>query len=138
MDKGEIVLYQSQDGVISMDVLIEKETVWLPLERMATLFQRDKSTISRHIRNVFDEGELDISTVANFATVQLDLSRHNAQYEPISVKISNSFHDRFLIVDDVVYLIGASLKDIGKKLFAFSKMEMNPNEILKNVSSMTI
>ena len=278
MDKGEIILYQSQDGVISMDVVIENETVWLPLDRMAELFQRDKSTISRHIKNVFDEGELDIfSTVANFATVQmegnrqverniehfnldviisvgyrvksqrgtqfriwanrilkdymlngyvinqrferieerlnkhdkqisffihtalppvqgifyegqifdayvfvsdliksakqtiilmdnyidetvlillskrqpkvsvqvytkkitvqlqLDLAKHNAQYEPIDIKESNTFHDRFMIIDGIVYLIGASLKDLGKKLFAFSKMEIKNTEILKNI-----
>jgi len=63
--------------------------------------------------------------------LQLDLARHNAQYEPIKICESNTFHDRFLIIDDTVYHIGASLKDLGKKLFAFSKMEIKPNEILR-------
>ena len=53
-----------------------------------------------------------------------DLTRHNQQYPPIAVTESPRFHDRFLIIDDVVYHIGASLKDLGKKLFAFSKMEI--------------
>jgi len=76
MNKGEIILYQSQDGTTSFDVIVEKETVWLPLDKMAELFQRDKSTISRHIKNVFEEGELDNnSTVANFATVQMEGNR---------------------------------------------------------------
>ena len=66
--------------------------------------------------------------------LQLDLARHNAQYEPIAIVQSNTFHDRFLCVDDTVYLIGASFKDLGKKLFAFSKMEMRPAEILKNIN----
>ena len=53
-----------------------------------------------------------------------DLARHNQQYPPIAVTESPRFHDRFLIIDDVVYHIGASVKDLGKKLFAFSKMEI--------------
>jgi len=71
------------------------------------------------------------------AQLQLDLSKHNAQYEPVTIYESNNFHDRFLIVDDVVYHIGASLKDLGKRLFAFSKMGVGAetlcNLIKKNV-----
>ena len=63
--------------------------------------------------------------------LQLDLSRHNAQYAPIDLSQSNKFHDRFLLVDDTAYHVGASLKDLGKKLFAFSKMETKPALILK-------
>jgi len=65
--------------------------------------------------------------------LQLDLTKHNAQYDPIIISQSSTFHDRFLLVDDTVYHIGASLKDLGRKLFAFSKMEMKPADILKNV-----
>jgi len=65
--------------------------------------------------------------------LQLDLARHNAQYEPVVLSQSNKFHDRFLLVDDTVYHVGASLKDLGKKLFAFSKMESKPAGILKGV-----
>lgn len=57
-------------------------------------------------------------------TLKLDLARHQQQYPPINVQENQSYHDRFLIIDDTVYHIGASLKDLGKKLFAFSKMEM--------------
>ena len=64
--------------------------------------------------------------------LQLDLTKHNAQYEPINISISNSFHDRFLLIDSTVYHIGASIKDLGKKLFAFSKMEIKAVDILKN------
>jgi hypothetical protein len=56
---------------------------------------------------------------------KLDLKKHNAQYPAIEIKIFSKSHDRFLIIDDVVYHIGASLKDLGKKLFAFSQMEMD-------------
>lgn len=62
--------------------------------------------------------------------VSLDIQKHNGQYEPISVKLSQNIHDRFLIIDDEVYHIGASLKDLGKKLFAFSKMNIPPDMLL--------
>ena len=58
-----------------------------------------------------------------------DLSRHNQQYPPITIEESPRYHDRFLIIDGAVYHIGASLKDLGKKLFAFSKMEVPPEWI---------
>ena len=65
--------------------------------------------------------------------LQLDLTKHNAQYEPISIGTTVNFHDRFLIIDDTVYHIGASLKDLGKRVFAFSQMEIEPVELLRNV-----
>jgi len=67
--------------------------------------------------------------------LQLDITRHNSQYEPINIKTSNVFHDRFLIIDNVVYHIGASLKDLGKKLFAFSKMEIKYTELLMVINT---
>jgi len=66
-------------------------------------------------------------------SLQLDLAKHNSQYDQIIVHISKGFHDRFLIIDDTVYHFGASLKDLGKKLFGFSKMEISSAEILKKI-----
>jgi hypothetical protein len=63
-------------------------------------------------------------------TLKLDLERHNRQYPPIAIRECDRFHDRFLIIDDTVYHLGASLKDLGKKLFAFSRMEMMAEEVL--------
>ena len=75
-DKGQILLYQMPDGESKIEVTLHNETVWLSLEQMAELFQRNKSTISRHIKNVFEEGELQPdSTVAFFATVQTEGKR---------------------------------------------------------------
>lgn len=72
----ELIIYQTEDGKTKIDVHMEKETVWLSLDQMAELFQRDKSTISRHIKNVFAEGELqEDATVANFAIVQMEGNR---------------------------------------------------------------
>lgn len=62
--------------------------------------------------------------------LMLDLQKHNSQYEPIILVQSHNIHDRFLIIDDNVYHIGASLKDLGRKLFAFSKMSLAPSWLL--------
>ena len=274
MEKGEIVLYKSQSDGVTIDVIVEDETVWLTRAQLALLFERDIKTIGKHINNALKE-ELDTgSVVANFATtaadgkvyhtdhynldmtisvgyrvksnrgvefrrwatqvlkeytlrgysvtqrferlesrvtkterqieffvkatlpphegvffngqifdayafasdlikratkrvilldnyidetvllilskrkstakaeiytqkiskqLQLDLTQHNAQYSPITIRTSLVLHDRFLIIDNTVYHLGASLKDLGKKLFAFSKMEIKPTELLKNV-----
>ena len=275
MNNGEIILYQP-DNSISIEVRMEAETVWLNLNQMAMLFDRDKSVISRHIRNIYSEGELKKeATVAKNATVQmesdrqvmrqieyynldviisvgyrvkslrgtqfrqwatgvlkeyllkgyainnrieqleqrvarteekidffvrtelppvegvfyngqifdayvfatdliksakksitlidnyidesvllmlskrkakvpatiitrsdsrishLDIEKHNAQYSPVEVKVCDTIHDRFLIIDNEVYHLGASMKDLGKKLFAFSKLEMPAETLLK-------
>jgi hypothetical protein len=71
-EKGNILLYQTEDGISRIEVRLANDTVWLTLEQMAELFQRNKSTISRHIKNVLESGELRIATtVAYFATVQI-------------------------------------------------------------------
>ena len=70
----------------------------------------------------------------NLRQLKLDIERHNQQYPPIDINICQRNHDRFLIVDDVVYLFGASLKDAGKKLFAYIKMQETPaTELLCNI-----
>ena len=77
MDKGQFLLYQTPDGVSKIEVKLQDDTVWLSLDQMAELFQRNKSTISRHIKNVLEEGELLAdSTIAIFATVQNEGKRH--------------------------------------------------------------
>lgn len=273
-NNSEIVLYQP-DSSINMEVVLENDTLWLTLDNLSALYQRDKSTISRHIKNIFKEGELTpYAVVANFATtasdgktyqvdyynldviisvgyrvksqkgvefrkwanviiknhiikanalnvrvdkveeelfylkkkteeldtivkgqlpphegvfydgqifdayvfasdlirrakheiilidnyidesvltilnkrndgvkatiytanlskdLKLDLQKHNAQYQPIDIKVFKNSHDRFLIIDDEVYHIGASLKDLGKKMFAFSKLNIEKEKIL--------
>jgi hypothetical protein len=279
---NEIVLYQP-DTTVHMEVLLGNETVWLTLDQMAELFDRDKSTISRHIKNIFSEKELWREVVvAKFATttqhgaiagktqthlvehynldviisvgyrvkskrgtqfriwatnvlreyllrgytvnqrmerlerrgegveekvnffvrtalppvegvfyqgeifdayefsikqvktakkrivlidnyvdetvlgllakrkkaasatiytskiskaLQTDVEKHNEQYDPIVVERVSGVHDRFLIIDDNVYHIGASVKDLGKKLFAFSKLGIPVIDILHSVAT---
>jgi hypothetical protein len=74
--EAQVLLYQAEDGRTRVEVRFEGDTAWLSLSQMAELFQRDKSVISRHIKNVFDEGELAPGpTVAKFATVQREGER---------------------------------------------------------------
>lgn len=65
--------------------------------------------------------------------LRLDIERHNDQYMPVNLRTASNIHDRFLIIDDTLYHIGASIKDLGKKLFAFSQMEISPDVILDNI-----
>src|SRR5262245_27217102 len=70
---GELVHYQARDGAVRLDVRLEEETVWLSLNQMAKLFDRDKSVISRHLRNIFQSKELEgDSVVARNATTAAD------------------------------------------------------------------
>lgn len=71
-----------------------------------------------------------IYTDPRHSQISNDLRRHNAQYPRIDVKHCSNVHDRFLIIDDAVYLIGGSIKDLGKKIVAFSRLHQNPGEIL--------
>jgi hypothetical protein len=65
------------------------------------------------------------------AQLQLDLQKHNAQYTPVIIREFDRSHDRFLCIDETVYHLGASIKDLGKKWFAFNRMEMPTSELLK-------
>jgi prophage maintenance system killer protein len=76
MSTGQIIIYQTEDGQARLDVRLEQETIWLNLNQIALLFERDKSVVSRHIRNAYREGELaEPATVAKFATVQTEGER---------------------------------------------------------------
>ena len=92
MNKGEIIIYETKDGETSIDVRMEEESVWLTLNQMCNLFDRDKSVVSRHIRNIYNEGELELnSTVAKNATVQKEGNREvlrEIEYYNLDVIIS--------------------------------------------------
>ena len=86
---AEFLLYQTEDGRTRLEVRIDGDTAWLSLGQMADLFQRDKSVISRHVKNLFDEGELGSeATVAEFATVRREGDRQvNRQVEYYSLDV---------------------------------------------------
>ena len=92
MKNSSIIMYTTEDGLTKIETTFDEDTVWLSLEQMAELFQRDKSTISRHIKNIFEEGELSqAATVAKFATVQTEGTRtveRNIDYYNLDVIIS--------------------------------------------------
>ena len=286
-EDNQIIIYQTADNQTQIDVHMENETVWLTQAQMAELFQKDRTVISRHIRNVFNEGELEEqSTCAKFAhmgndglqqyetvmynldviisvgyrvksqrgtafriwatkvlkeymlrgyavnqrivyveeyfdkrlraheqrienveqkidffvrtslpphqgifydgqifdaytfindrireattriilidnyiddsvltilskradkvaatiytkkpsaQLQLDIQKHNAQYPPIEIVEFDRSHDRFLCIDETVYHLGASIKDLGKRWFAFNRMEMSSSELLQRI-----
>ena len=94
---GEIIIYQTDDGLTKINVNMQEETVWLSLDQMAELFQRDKSTISRHIKKIFEEGELQRnSVVANFATTAADGKVYNVDYYNLDVIISVGYRVKSL------------------------------------------
>ena len=85
----EMMIYQTEDGAVKIDVKMADDTVWLSLDLMAELFQRDKSTISRHIKNIFSEGELfPDSVVANFATTASDGKNYQTLFYNLDAIIS--------------------------------------------------
>lgn len=102
-NQGEIVLYQP-DKEVKLEVRLENETVWLSIDEMSQLFGRDISVIGKHIRNIFKEGELVKDSVwAKFAYTASDGKVYKVDY---------------------YNYIGASLKDLGKNMFAFSKLDI--------------
>ena len=205
---GEIILYQPNENV-QLEVHLEEETVWLTQAQMAELFQKDRTVVTRHINNVFTEGELDQESNVHFLHIpfsdrpvklySLDViisvgyrvkSQRGTQFRQWANKVLKNYllkgyavnqrllkienqlenqqtilaehsekidffvrtslppvegiffegvqvfadsHDRFLMIDETVYHIGASLKDLGKKWFAFNKMEINSTTLLSKM-----
>ncbi len=87
--KSNIIIYTTQDGLTKIETTFDEDTVWLSIDQMAELFQRNKSTISRHIKNIFSEGELvRESVVANFATTASDGKTYQVDYYNLDVIIS--------------------------------------------------
>ena len=94
---GNIIIYKTEDQQVKVDVRFYEDTVWLTLDQMAELFERDKSTVSRHIKNVFSEGELDRrSVVAKFATTAADGKTYQVDYYNLDVIISVGYRVKSL------------------------------------------
>lgn len=83
MDKGQFLLYQTPEGDSQIEVKLQDDTVWLSLDQMAELFQRNKSTISRHIKNVLEDGELDEKEVVAFLQQPLSMELSREKYRSI-------------------------------------------------------
>ena len=112
------LIKQAKQSIVLVDNYIDETTL--------TMLSKRSSNVSATIytRQQFGNSE----------QFQLDIQRHNQQYPPIAVNYCQRNHDRFLIIDDVVYVFGASLKDAGKKLFAYIRMqETTAQELLSNI-----
>ncbi|MFA9396923.1 MAG: virulence RhuM family protein [Clostridiaceae bacterium] len=123
----EFLMYQTEDGLIQIEVKMEEDTVWLSIDQMADLFQRDKSTISRHIKNIFLEGELDTnSVVAKFATTASDGKTYQVDYYNLDVIISVGYRVKSLRGTQFRIWANKILKEYLKKGFAMN------DSLLKN------
>ena len=158
-EAGEIILYQP-DEEVRLEVRLEHETVWLTQEQIANLFGTKRPAITKHLNNIYNSGELDKRTTCSIlehvglkeyqlkgyainqrlSELEQTVTEHSkkidffvrASLPPILIKTYKNSHDRFLIIDNQeVYHIGASLKDLGKKLFAFSKLNEAASSVLK-------
>jgi hypothetical protein len=124
----QIVIFKSDDGKISVDAHFDTETTWLSLDQMAELFDRDKSTVSRHIKNIFDEGELQRdSVVAKFATTAADGKTYQVDYYNLDVIISVGYRVKSLRGTQFRIWATHILKEYLKKGFALN------DERLKNL-----
>ena len=119
-NNGEIVLY-NPDDTIRLEVRMNDETVWLSQAQMAELFGRERTVIGKHIRNIYKKKELQENiTCAKFAHMGIDGDQ--------------CYETAYYILDDDLYSVGASLKDMGKKWFAILEMqETKVEEILARV-----
>ena len=106
MDKGQFLLYQTPDGDSQIEVKLQNDTVWLSLDQMAELFQRNKSTISRHVKNVLEDGELEEkSVVAFFATTASDSKTYSVAYYNLDMIIGVGYYSKISSVAEKIYHI---------------------------------
>lgn len=127
-DLSEMIIYTTEDGLTKVDVNFDGDTVWLTQDQMAELFQRDKSTVSRHIKNIFSEGELEKnSVVVKFATTAADGKSYNVDYYNLDVIISVGY--RVKSQRGVQFRIWATniLKEYMRKGFALDDERLKGN-----------
>lgn len=123
-----IVMYTTNDGLTKVEATFDNDTVWLSIDQMAELFQRDKSTISRHIKNVFTEGELNRdSVVANFATTAADGKTYQIDYYNLDVIISVGYRVRSVRGTQFRIWAAGILKEYMKKGFVMDDERLKGN-----------
>lgn len=117
--KSNMIIYTTEDGLAKIETTFDEDTVWLSIDQMAELFERDKSTISRHIKNIFAEGELQRdSVVANFATTGADGKRYHVDFYNLDVIISVGYRVKSLRGTQFRIWATNVLKEYMKKGFA--------------------
>ena len=127
-NKTNLIMYTTEDGITKIQATFDNDTVWLSIDQMAELFQRDKSTISRHIKNIFEEGEyVSNSVVANFATTASDGKTYQVDYYNLDVIISVGYRVKSLRGTQFRIWAMQILKEYMQKGFALD------DERLKNL-----
>ena len=121
-ERGEIVLYQPNDNM-RLEVRLQDDTVWLTQQQMTELFKTTKQNVSLHINNIFKEGELVKDSVVKESLT-------TASY----VQLPHAVHDRYLITDDAVWLLGTSVKDMGRSLCTIIKVGFSAEQVFNMVS----
>jgi len=139
MAKSEIKIYKAPDGKTSIEVKLEKETVWLNLNQLTELFERDKSVISRHINNIFKEGELaGDSVVAKFATTATDGKTYQVDYFNLDVIISVGYRIKSLRGTQFRIWANQILKDYLVKGYAINQQRLQKQATQLNELKETI
>ena len=115
--QGEIIIYQTEDGNTRIDVSFVDETVWLTQQQMCELYQTSKSNISEHIKHIFEEDELDESSVVrNFRTTASDGKKYNVNYYNLDMIISLGYRVKSRIATQFRRWATERLKDTSKKI----------------------
>ena len=125
--KYELIKFEDGDFSLDVNVSPNEDTVWLTQAQIAELFNVNVPAINKHINNILLLKELNESTISKMEIVQIEGGRNITRI----VNIYNLYHDRFIVIDDELYNIGSSIKDIGKKISHISKLEsINIDELL--------
>lgn len=130
MQNSNMLMYTTEDGITKVEVTFEQDTVWLSIDQMEELFQRDKSTISRHIKNIFSEGELNRnSVVAKFATTAADGKVYQVDYYNLDVIISVGYRVKSLRGTQFRIWATGILKEYMQKVFWRKVLEIYATSI---------
>lgn len=123
--KGDLIIYEDENDKIEIEAFLYNETIWLPLNKIAELFEKDKSTISEHIKNIFDEQELyKDSTVGKFPTVQTEGTRkvnRNIDYYNLDMIIAVRIQDKFKKSNKIQTMGNRSFKIIYYKRIQYKQ-----------------
>lgn len=135
--KGDLIIYEDENNKIEIEAFLYNETLWLPLNKIAELFEKDKSTISEHIKNIFNEQELSKdSTVGNFPTVQIEGNRkvnRNIDYYNLDMIIAVRIQNKFKKATKFRQWATEVLKSYIIKGYSINKEKLkNPNRFGKD------
>lgn len=134
MQKDEIIIYQSDDKSLHLEVHLEDETVWLTQNQMVELFQSTKQNISLHINNIFKEGELLENSVVKYSlTTASDGKIYKTKTYNLDVIISVGYRVKSQRGTQFRIWANKILKDVSEKYFAFSKINLDAKDLISKI-----